>query len=78
MRYDAMLGFNTKQFWIYDNENDTFIDPPIDVLEKANEIAYGNETTSESIDEAQNYLIKLANTEPDWLHDGHEYEDIEI
>lgn len=25
MRYIATLGFNTKQWWVYDNDKDTYI-----------------------------------------------------
>lgn len=78
MRYDAMYGPNTKQFWIYDNENDTYIDPPANVLERANEIAFGNGCTADTMTEAQNYLNALAEQELDWVHDGNEYVDIEI
>lgn len=75
-RYEALMGPNTKQFWLYDNENDTYIDPPTDILKEVNAIAYKNgEATSDSYDEAQTYLEGMANTfpEPNWLHDGNEY-----
>lgn len=74
-RYEALLGPNTKQFWLYDNDNDTYIDPPTKVLEKADEIRYkdGNET-ADSISEAEAYLERLAAQEPEWLHDGNEYD----
>ena len=75
-RYEALFGVNTKQFWLYDSEDDTYIDPPTDVLEAANAIAYkGGEATADSYEEAQAHLEKLANAipEPDWLHDGNEY-----
>lgn len=75
-RYEALMGPNTKQFWLYDNENDTYIDPPANVLKEVNAIVYKNgKATSDSYDEAQTYLEGMANTfpEPDWLHDGNEY-----
>lgn len=79
-RYMALLGPNTKQFWLYDEENDSYIDPPISVLEEADAIRYkdGNDT-ADSISEAEAYLEKIAATDPDWLHDGNEYDaDIDI
>ena len=74
-RYDALLGPNSKQFWLYDNENNTYIDPPTEVLEKMDEIRYKDgEETADSIDEAESWLENLANNEePDWLHDGNEH-----
>ena len=67
MRYEAVMGVNTKQWWIYDNENDSYIDPPIDVLEELNE-------------DEERCMEKINKEEPDWLHDGNEYfdEDFEI
>ena len=80
MRYDAVFGFNTKQWWIYDNENNSYIDPPTEVLNKLKEIEYKDDKRNP--DEAGRYLEEIANTEPepDWLHDGNEYfdEDFEI
>ena len=34
MRYEAVLGFNTKQWLAYDNEKDEYCDPPTEVLDK--------------------------------------------
>ena len=60
MRYDALLGPNTKQFWIYDNENDTYIDPPIDVLDEIEKIRWQNgEETADSIDAAEDRLVEM-------------------
>ena len=62
MRYEALLGFNTKQLWIYDSKNDTYIDPPTEVLNEVKD------------DEGK--LMEIANAipEPEWLHDGNEYD----
>ena len=62
MRYLATLGFNTKQWWIYDNEKDVFIDPPIEVLEQLENL---------SNDDAETKLEEIANSKPfpDWLFD---------
>lgn len=76
MRYEALLGPNTKQLWLYDTENDTYIDPPTSVLTEADKIMYaGGEITADSISAAEGYLERVANSapEPDWLHDGNEY-----
>ena len=77
IRYEAMLGPNTKQFWLYDGENDTYIDPPIVVLDEAEKIRWKDgEETADSISEAEAYLERIANAdpEPEWLHDGNEYD----
>jgi len=66
MRYTALLGFNTKQFWIYDEEKDVFINPPSDVLKFIREVY-------DDTEEAQVFLEKLVNEgQPSWLHDGNE------
>lgn len=71
MRYMAVLGFNTKQWWVYDNKKDLFIDPPIEVLDELEKL--------DDTDEQESLLEKLANQEPDWLFDkGYRYKDIEI
>lgn len=73
-RYEALLGFNTKQFWLYDNQNNTYIDPPTSVLEEVNKICYKDGiATADSYSEAELYLEKIASENPDWLHDGNEY-----
>lgn len=72
-RYEAILGPNTKQFWLYDAVNDTYIDPPKDVLDEIEEIRWANgEETAESISEAEARLEELASKNPEWLHDGYE------
>jgi hypothetical protein len=63
--YSVVLGPNTKQLWVYDEENDTFIDPPAAVLEALDE-EYdwldweGKEEALQAI---------LDEDEPDWLFD---------
>lgn len=59
MRYEAILGFNTKQWWVYDNEEDTYIDPPSSVLE----------SLSDETGIAEEQLNNLLVHEPDWLND---------
>ena len=78
-RYEALLGPNTKQFWLYDSVNETYIDPPTEILKKIDKIRYQNEEeTADSISAAETELERIANEEqPDWLHDGNEYSDLE-
>lgn len=75
IRYMALLGMNTKQLWLYDEENDVYIDPPSSVLAELDKILYVEGVqTAESIDAAQKRLEEIANVErPAWLHDGNEY-----
>lgn len=61
-RYEAILGFNTKQWWAYDNETGEVCDPPTEVLEKIK--AY-----SDDINEQGRYFNELLAEEPDWLND---------
>lgn len=65
-RYLALLGFNTKQLWLYDEEDDVYIDPPAEVLDNL----------PEDTDAAQTELARIANKEnPDWLFDeDHRYD----
>lgn len=71
MRYLAVLGFNTKQWWVYDESKDVFIDPPIEVLNELDELQQ---------DEAEERLTQIANADPtpDWLFDKDYWYDGEI
>lgn len=66
MRYEALLGPNTKQWWIYDNENNKLIDPPIIVL---NVLTCYPAETAEDMDVITNVLETIANANPDWIND---------
>ena len=68
---DAIMGFNTKQWWAYDNENDLYIDPPLDVL---NEI----KAHSNDYNEQESYFLNIINKNPDWLQDSDYWYDGEI
>ena len=71
-RYEAVLGFNTKQWWAYDTEEDVFCDPPTEVLEKI-------EAYSDNVDEQEAFFNEILTTEPEWLNDEEfRYSDIEI
>ena len=70
-RYEAVLGFNTKQWWAYDNETDEFCDPPTEVLNAIH-------NHSNNVDTQEDFFNEILSTEPDWLNDeGHRYEEIE-
>lgn len=71
MRYEAVLGFNTKQWWVYDNECDVYIDPPAKVLDS---LPDWREEPEKSHDEFQ----KVIDTQPDWLNDKEYWYDGEI
>ena len=60
-RYEVLLCPNTKQYWVYDNLLDVYIDPPAEVLDKV-ENAWGT-------DEAEHILYQEIRKEPDWLND---------
>ena len=71
--YEAVYGFNSKQWWVYDNDKDVYIDVPTDVLNELQE-------HSNDICEQQCYFEDyiLVNV-PKWLEDkDHWYDDVEI
>lgn len=60
IRYDVLRGCNTKQWWVYDNDNDTLIDPPSEVLDEVKQYEY----------EAQQAILEaIVQEAPDWLND---------
>lgn len=65
-RYCAILGFNSKKWWAYDEKEDEFIDPPKEVLKEINQ--KGGDWR-ENPDKAENYFNKLLAKEPSWLND---------
>ena len=74
-RYEAMLGPNTNQLWIYDNLDAVYIDIPSDLLDELT-AKFGNDNLS-----AERHLEGLCNApkNPSWLGDtDHHYTDIEI
>lgn len=71
-RYTAVIGFNSKQPWIYDEEKDVYIDVPICVLEALPD-------WRDNPDEAERVLEDIANKEkPDWLNDEEYWYDGEM
>ncbi len=63
-RYTVILGFNTKQFWIYDEEKDTYIDPPAEVLNKIDQDYAWND-----VDNKEKALEEIIEQDPSWLYD---------
>ena len=63
MRYEVMLGPNTKQLWVYDSEKDTYIDPPAKVLAKL-DTSFGDDWETK-----EDVLYFIVAGEPDWLLD---------
>ena len=71
-RYVAIHGFNTKQWWAYDNETDEYCDPPKRVLDELKK-------HSDFFDIQEDFFNEILSTEPDWLNDkGYRYNDIDI
>ena len=65
-RYEAVLGFNSKQWWAYDVLTDEYCDPPKIVLEEIDK--YGGDWR-EDPNKAEAYFNELLSKEPDWLND---------
>ena len=66
-RYEVVLGFNTKQFWVYDSVDDTYIDPPKEeLIEMSKLIGPDGDTYN-----AENWLLNIINGDnpPEWLFD---------
>ena len=72
-RYEVSFGPNTKQLWIYDNDKEVFIDPPLEVLYKLDE-DFGKEWSQEKEEE----LLKIVNEKPDWLFEEEYWYDDDI
>lgn len=68
-KYELVLGFNTKQYWIYDNDKDIYIDPPKEFLNKLD--THDQEKSEEIAD-------KILTKDPKWLYDTEFYYDGEI
>lgn len=62
MRYEAILGFNTKQWWAYDTETEELCDPPTEILDAI-------EAHSDNVDEQEEFFNEILAEEPDWLND---------
>lgn len=62
----AVTGFNTKQVWVYDEEDDSFIDPPASVLDSIDEQV----NDSFDFEEKENLLNVILESNPAWLQDS--------
>ena len=72
--YEVVLGPNTKQWWVYDNDADEYCDPPTEILERTTKC-------SKNTDIQQLYLKMIVSLEPEWLNDKdyrYDAEDTEI
>lgn len=68
---EIVLGFNTKQWQIYSNTYDVYIDPPTEILDELRE-DYDTEEKQEA------HLRKIIERKPSWLMDEQFwYDDIE-
>lgn len=66
MRYEAVLGCNSKQWWLYDSETEEYCDPPISVLNEINKLP---SETADDLDKQAELLEDIANSPNDWIDD---------
>lgn len=82
-RYLILLGSNTRQWWIYDEVHDAYIDPPADVLKEIQDDRSFNRGVNGILKDAfvkeEAALRRIVSEDPDWLKDiDYWYFDIEI
>ena len=84
-RYTPVYGPNSKQWWVYDECKDVYIDPPAAVLDRirmVNAHKAGQRKTAEDWDIERREMLKeieIALKYDDWLLDEeYWYADIEI
>lgn len=63
MTLEILIGFNSKQWWVYDSEKNVYIDPPKEVLDSLPD-------WREFPDEAEKAFQKIIDQNPDWLNDS--------
>lgn len=61
-RFEFVIGFNTKQPWVYDNVWDSYIDPPSKVLDR---LPNWRDDDNKWYEELQAEVSK----DPEWLYD---------
>lgn len=69
---EPVLGFNSKQWYVYADDLDVYVDPPIVVLDEIEKYEYP--------DGQENQLAKIIAEDPDWLQDDDYWigEDVDI
>lgn len=55
------FGYNTKQWWVYDEDRDCFVDPPLSVLNEVMQL--------DDQDAQEDRMYEIAQANPDWLYD---------
>ena len=80
--YLILLGPNTRQWWIYDEVHDCYIDPPAAVLEEIQDdrsFTRVNGVLKDAFESEEAILRHIVSEDPDWLKDtDYWYYDIEI
>ena len=62
LQVEIILGFNTKQWWVYSNKYEVYIDPPACILNLLPD-------WREDSDKAEEALKEIVDQNPDWLYD---------
>ena len=71
-QFELIEGPNTNQYWLYDNQNDTYIDIPEDILNLLDSCENYNKAC-----DLMDYII--LNDDSEWLQDKeYQYDDVEI
>ena len=70
-RFELVIGFNTKQPWVYDGVWDVYIDPPSEVLDR---LPNWRDDDDRWYEELQAEVSK----DPNWLYDRDYWYDGEI
>lgn len=65
LKLEVVTGFNTKQLWVYDEANDTYIDPPKEVLDEIDA-----RFDQHDWDGKEAALQEIVDTDPNWLRDA--------
>ena len=78
-RWLPVLGPNTHQWWIYDEKDDVYVDPPKDVLDDMQDCMRIWGVRPDEVDLVERMWVIEILTDPDWLYDQDaRYADIEI
>lgn len=70
-RFELIEGPNTNQYWLYDNQEDVYVDIPKDILDLLNSCENYNKAN-----DLMEYII--LNDDSEWLQNKeYQYDDIE-